>query len=151
MSPEFVKATVKDIPILLQMMEEFNLHEEIRFDPGNTRLLLKQFLEEARLGFIWLIKIESQPIGYVCLTLGYSFEYGGRDAFIDELFIRESTRGLGVGAKTMEFLAQQAETLGIMALHLEVERGNEIAKNLYAKHGFHSNDRILMSKYISDQ
>jgi len=34
-----------------------------------------------------------EPIGYMILTLGYSLEYRGRDAFVDELFVVESRGG----------------------------------------------------------
>jgi len=42
------------------------------------------------MGRVWLIQYQGQVIGYVILTLGYSLEYGGRDAFIDEQLARQS-------------------------------------------------------------
>ena len=42
-------------------------------------------------------------VGYLVLTLGYSLEYGGRDAFIDEVYIRSSYRGRGIGTAALTF------------------------------------------------
>jgi GNAT superfamily N-acetyltransferase len=45
-----------------------------------------------------------ETIGYIVLTLGDSLEYHGRDAFVDEIYIRESHRGKGIGAQAIKFV-----------------------------------------------
>jgi len=60
----------------------------------------------------------------VVLAFGFSFEYKGRDAFIDELFLKEAYRKKGIGGQTMRFVEQQAKELGVHAIHLEVEKSN---------------------------
>lgn len=49
------------------------------------------------MGRVWLIQHQSLAIGYVILTLGFSLEYGGRDAFIDEFYIQANYQGQGIG------------------------------------------------------
>ena len=80
------------------------------------------------------------------LCFGYTIEFVGRDAFIDEFFIQEEARGLGIGRQVLAFAKQEAAKLGIVALHLEVARTNEKAKRLYAKAGFDAREQFhLMS------
>ena len=81
--------------------------------------------------------------------IGYSIEYGGRDAFIDEVYIRAAYRGQGIGRQAMMFAETQCRALGVRALHLEVARDNTNAHALYRKVGFVDHDRYLMTKHIS--
>jgi ribosomal protein S18 acetylase RimI-like enzyme len=87
-------------------------------------------------------------VGYVILTFGYNIEYKGRDAFIDEFYIEKEYRSRGIGKETMDYVVKESKKLGIKAIHLEVERNNETAKNLYLKFQFKDNVRILMTRWI---
>lgn len=80
------------------------------------------------------------------LCLGFSLEYKGRDAFVDEIYIRAAFRGQGLGKRALEFPEAECRALGVQALHLEVERANTNAQEVYRKHGFIDQDRYLMTK-----
>jgi ribosomal protein S18 acetylase RimI-like enzyme len=84
----------------------------------------------------------------LALTLGYSFEFGGYDAFIDEVYIRESQRGRGIGKLALQMAEDECRALEVRALHLEVERENTNAQALYRKVGFVDHNRYLMTKRI---
>jgi ribosomal protein S18 acetylase RimI-like enzyme len=105
-------------------------------------------VDDPSLGRIWLIYSDETAIGYVVLTFGFSLEYHGRDAFIDELFLLEAYRGQGIGSKIMQFALDACPALGIHALHLEVEPDNQAGLRLYRKHGFEKHDRHLMTRRI---
>jgi len=79
----------------------------------------------------WLIRLAEENIGYLVLTLGYSVEHGGRDGFIDDLYVIDAARGRGVAAAALEFALAEATALGIRTLHLEAESENERAIGLY--------------------
>ncbi|WP_339380679.1 MULTISPECIES: GNAT family N-acetyltransferase [Cyanophyceae] len=89
-------------------------------------------------------------MGYIVLTFGYSLEFRGRDAFIDELYIRESYRGQGVGMSVIQFIESVCPSPEIQALYLEVERKKTAAQNLYQKVGSKDRDRYLMTKWIAN-
>jgi GNAT superfamily N-acetyltransferase len=109
---------------------------------------LAQLAEDAALGRVWLILADGEPVGYVAVTFGFSLEYGGRDAFVDELFVRPAQRGRGLGGRTLEAIEPRCAELGVRALHLVVERRNPRALSLYRRHGFRDNDRRLLSKRL---
>ena len=88
MKLNFIVATEKDIPEILTMMEQFNSIDNYPFDKSKTNNNISDFLADTNLGRIWLVQNENIIIGYLILAFGYSFEHGGRDAFIDELFLK---------------------------------------------------------------
>ena len=84
-----------DIDILLGFMRQYYAHDQLAFDQPAARRALEGLVGDPSLGRVWLISDEGKAIGYVALTLGYSLEYHGRDAFVDEIFVRASDRGMG--------------------------------------------------------
>ena len=99
----------------------------------------------------WIMRRAGRAIGYLILTLGYSVEHGGRDGFIDDLYLVPSARGLGIGAAVLGFAVEQARLWGIVTLHLEVDPRNERATSLYRSRGFAENGRRLMSLRLQAQ
>jgi ribosomal protein S18 acetylase RimI-like enzyme len=97
----------------------------------------------------WLVRENDALLGYLVLTLGFSVEYGGRDGFIDDLYLVPAARGRGLGRRLIEFALAQARNLGIGTLHLEVETGNEAATRLYRAVGFSETGRRLMRLRLS--
>jgi len=67
------------------------------------------------------------------ITFGWSVEFGGLVGFIDEIYIRSGVRGRGVGAEVITSLVAMLKSVGMKALHLEVEPENERALRLYKR------------------
>jgi hypothetical protein len=93
MEPSFRNATEADADLLLAMMREYYAFDHHPFDLENARSALTGLLRDPALGRIWLVCAGESVVGYIVLTLGYSLELLGRDAFVDELFLLESHRG----------------------------------------------------------
>lgn len=151
METSYRLAEDSDTETLVQFIREFHEIEHLPFDDNTTRTMLAKLLNDDSLGRVWLIQDGSEPIGYIVLTFGYSLEFLGRDAFVDELYIRENYRGQGVGTSTLQFVESVCPSLGIQALHLEVDRTNTTAQSLYRKVGFEDHDRYLMTKWIANE
>ena len=145
----FKAATDSDIEWLLKAMHEFYAIDGYPFNEEIARPALEKFIGNSSLGRLWLIEAEGKAVGYVALTFGYSFEFHGRDAFVDELFVDSAYRGQGIGNQTMQFIEERCREFGIAALHLEVERENLAAQGLYRKFGFKDHDRFLMTRWIA--
>lgn len=98
----------------------------------------------------WLARRASgdQAVGYIILTLGFSIEHGGRDGFIDELYVIPEMRGLGIARRLMDTAEDAARALGVGTLHLEVENRNKTAQSLYKKAGWRDTHRKLLSKKL---
>ena len=144
----FQLVTSDEITTVVEMMQDFFAIDAYPFEKKATTSNLIEFVDNQQLGRLWLITLQTETIGYVVMTFGFSFEYGGRDAFIDEFFLREAYRNQGIGKKVLTFLEEQAISLKINTLHLEVERHNVKANALYRKMGYSDNDRFLLNKKI---
>jgi ribosomal protein S18 acetylase RimI-like enzyme len=144
----FQFAGASDFETLLAMMREFYAQDGLRFDESVARRALQGLIHKSDLGYVFLIKEEGEVAGYAVLTFGYSLEFHGRDAFVDELYLRDEYRGKGIGKYALEFLSAVCAESGVRALHLEVERHNTNAQRVYRKFGFEDHDRYLMTKWI---
>ena len=138
-----------DIDLLLTLMPEYYAFDHLCFDAPAARAALQQILSEPSRGRVWLIQLAGTSIGYLVLTFGFSLEFHGRDAFVDELYIRAAYRRRGFGQAALRFVEAACPELGVHALHLEVERGNTNAQALYRKQGFADHDRYLLTRWIT--
>lgn len=101
-------------------------------------------LENRTFGTIMKLVLDETLVGYTVISFGYSIEWGGRDAFIDDLYIAESQRGAGLGRLVIERVADWLQSAGIGALHLEVMAGNR-AEKLYRRMGFSDRGSAFLS------
>ncbi len=146
------RATAADTGTLMPLVRAYHEFEGIDATDAERLATLRPLLGEGDgLGTIWLIETPDGAVGYIALCFGYSIEFGGRDAFVDEFFIVEAERGRGLGREVLERVKAQAAEAGVRALHLEVARTNTAAKNFYGKAGFESRERFhLMSCRLGD-
>ncbi len=138
-----------DASLLASMMRAYYAFDGHDFDEAVVTRTLAEFLSHPEYGRTWFIEVEGAVAGYMVMCIGYSLEFGGRDAFVDEIFLHEPFRGQGIGRRALEFMIAEAKRLDIAALHLEVDRGNANAQRLYRALGFTPRDRfMLMSRAL---
>jgi GNAT superfamily N-acetyltransferase len=147
--PQFRVAEASDAELLLDFIREYYAFDGHGYDRAKARAALIALVQNPSFGRVWLILDGDSPVGYAVLCFGYSLEWLGRDAFVDELFLREDYRGRGWGRATMAFLEDAARELGIKTLHLGVEAGNNRALRLYESVGFQKHQSSFLSKWIA--
>ena len=150
MSDAFRPATAADVPALLGLMEGLYAEDGyVPFERERAERALRQLLGGPELGRVWIaVGVAGKPVGYLVLTWGFSLEYGGRDAFIDELYLARSHRGRGLGREALATAEAACRERGAGALHLEVERENVRAQEFYRRGAFTAQDRYLMTRRI---
>jgi len=144
------EAVLQDEAVLLRMMRFLAEQEpgKIRFDESAARATFQRFLSLPAFGRVWVLFEADLPVGYIVLTMGFSFEFHGHDAFIDELYIDSNFRRRGYGRQAVAFLENKAREMGVNAIHLEVDRGNDPAFELYRRAGYEDHDRFLMTRWL---
>ncbi|MBW4471464.1 MAG: GNAT family N-acetyltransferase [Stenomitos rutilans HA7619-LM2] len=147
---DYRMATIADLTLLLEFVKEFHEGEQLPFDAQADRKALEDLLLNESLGQAWLIQQGHEAIGYILLTLGYSIEYRGKDAFVDEFYLRPAYRRQGIGTMTLAFAEEVCRALGVQALHLEADFENVDAQKLYHKVGYQRHDRFLMTKWLAE-
>lgn len=136
-----------DLALLTRMAIAFNEEDGHPLSPSRRRAL-KVLCTGTPHGYAYLVERDHDPIGYIVIGLGYSVEYGGIDAFLDEFYIKDGHRKLGFGTTALGQLAKQARRMKIKALHLEAMPQNDGATRLYRRIGFRLSNRRLMSKRL---
>jgi diamine N-acetyltransferase len=138
-----------DVDVLLRLMRDLQRDDpwSVQFHEDKVRASVLELLQSPSMGRAFLICDGELCIGYLVLSFDFSLEFGGKNAWIDELFVRPEFRRQGVGSRALDFAAQTARELGAKVLHLEVNRGNP-AIHLYERCGFEEHDRYLLSKWL---
>lgn len=140
----------EDIEILVKMMREFYAIDGYPIDVEVSEKLFSEFIGNENLGKAWLVYSGETVVGYVILTFIFSFEYKGKIAFVDELYISETARGKGIGKETIAFIKAEAERLLLKLLYLEVEHHNTNAQKLYLAADFEVHNRKFMYYKLSN-
>lgn len=148
MPAELRIAGTEDMACVVDLVRRYHACENLSPENAGLESVLEPLLGQGDAGRIWIVELGGDAIGYVALCFGYSIEFGGRDAFIDELYILEEHRGRGIGAAVLAQIRCIARELGIEALHLEVARGNDRARRLYRRSGFVARDRYHLMTLV---
>lgn len=143
------RTTPLDIDELQPLMREFYAGERLPYDESVLRRALAELWAEPLHGGAWLARVDEEAVGYGILCCGFSLEYGGRDAFVDELYVRPDWRGRGIGSRLLDAMEARCLDSGIVALHLEVDHDNPDGKRLYSRRGFVDHRRHLMTKWLN--
>jgi ribosomal protein S18 acetylase RimI-like enzyme len=165
-------AGIGDLAAVLPRTLALNAHEGIAVDPPVLEAALDRLLRDPALGGVWLversetggedpdgsaggaagsaprgIERDGAAIGYAMVTFGYDLEFGGRDAFLTELWIDPPARGTGAGSAALALLDPELRARGVRALHLQVRPDNP-ALRLYQRSGFIASPRIVMTRRL---
>lgn len=144
------EARTEDCEQLVELMAEFYAESDYPLNRQRAAAAFRHLLERPALGRAWFVTESGSTAGYIVLTIGFSMEYGGLSAFIDDFYIRPGHRGRGLGHKTLDAVKRWASEYGIRALHLEVGRDNGAGQAVYRKAGFRDNDRQLLTVQLAD-
>lgn len=81
--------------------------------------------------------------GYSMLAKSFSAEFGKRCIWVEDLYIKEKYRGLGIGTLFLKFIEEKYPH---SLFRLEVEEENEVAVHVYEKCGYEPLPYMEMKK-----
>ena len=138
------RADPADLDALLPLVAEFCAIDGHEFAPARVGSALRPLLADDGLGQVWVLADDGGLGGYAVVTWGWSLEAGGREALLDELYVRE--RNQGAGALLLEAAAVGSRAAGASRLFLETESANAAVRRFYARHGFAAEDSVWMQR-----
>lgn len=130
------RANESDLDLILNYARAYHGFEGIVCPDEDLAASVLHLILSPACGRLWLICVGTTPIGYVAVCFGYSIEFCGRDAFIDELFLDLEYRGGRVGTSVLDLVKAEMMLLDVRALHLQVAESNARALRLYRSAGF---------------
>jgi GNAT superfamily N-acetyltransferase len=86
----------------------------------------------------WLAAADdATPAAGVCqLRFRHSVWTSSQDCWLEDLFVRDSARGLGLGRALVQAAMDRARERGCARIELDTEEGNRAAVSLYESLGF---------------
>ncbi len=144
MSISLIPAEKVDLSRVLQYVRAYHEFEGVRMSDEQRTAAVNELVGSSELGRIFLIEVDGTTIGYIAVCFGFSIEFAGRDAFIDEMFIVPEYRGRGYGREVLERVKEELQSNNVKALHLEVARDNHKAQGLYRGVGFEDREKYFL-------
>ncbi len=107
-------ATRGDLPILGCLHGAFYEEAGYAHDADRAGAALGELASDPTRGRLWIILGSEGPVGYLAVTFGFSLEYHGRDAFVDEVYIQPEARGRGLGRAALAAAESECRAAGWM-------------------------------------
>jgi GNAT superfamily N-acetyltransferase len=146
MVPVVRLATQGDLDGLLHCARSFHAEDGHPLPNAGEAALVALVDSNSPHGRVLVLEAEGEVAGYAVLCFGYSVEFGGRDAFVDDLYVAPPRREQGYGRQMMAQLADLARAEGCHALHLEVFTGNRMA-DWYKSIGFEPRGSLMSKRF----
>ncbi|HEY3801155.1 MAG TPA: GNAT family N-acetyltransferase [Kofleriaceae bacterium] len=140
-------ANLGDVPLLVAFSSALNAHESIAVSDAVLEAGLRQLIGDPKLGVVFLIEDAGSTVGYALCAFAFDLEFGGREAWLTELFIGDDARGHGLGTAALQDIQRELRARGLKALHLQVRAENP-AVALYERLGFSRVPRLVMSRRL---
>jgi len=102
--------------------------------PGQHLFAVEEIATGERVGDAWIAERDTQ--------------FEGKVAFVYSIEIEDRFRGRGFGKQAMLLLEDEARSLGLTRISLNVFGGNEVARSLYRSLGY-AEKAVAMSKELS--
>jgi GNAT superfamily N-acetyltransferase len=134
---EIRPVTVKDVPSLLPLVEQYWIFEDVAgFDGVAVARELERLCADPLLGSGWIATVKGAAVGYLLAVYVFSLEHLGLTAEIDEFFVLPSARGNGVGEALLRQAEDEFARRGCTNVSLQLGRGNDRARAFYRAHGY---------------
>ncbi len=133
---EIKTATVNDAPLILSFIRELAEYEKLLDEVVATEEILRETLfcdnphAEVIIGYL-----NHVPVSFALFFHNFSTFLGRPGIYLEDLFVKESTRGKGIGQKMLSYLAQLAKHRKCGRLEWWVLDWNETAIEFYKRLG----------------
>jgi len=148
MEINFKFAECSDVDTILDFMADFYKSENMIYKRDNAKTALINLCENKEYGALFLIQSSLEVIGYCFIAFGYTLQYNGKDAFLDEIYIKPGFRQRGIGKIALQYIHDYLKENNFMAMHLIVHNHNHKAFRYYANNGFTAHKASYMTRVI---
>jgi GNAT superfamily N-acetyltransferase len=102
-------ATQSDVPLILELIKELASYEKLAHEVTATEELLTETLfGTRRYAEVVVASYDGQPVGYALFFHSYSTFVGRPGLYLEDVFVRPTMRGKGIGKAILVYLARLA-------------------------------------------
>ena len=145
----WIATTPEDLAAAAALLGEFR---DWFGNPHPTDVQIQASVERihrAREGDYLLAARDGTEAEAVCqLRFRWSVWTSSHDAWLEDLFVRESARGAGLGRLLLEAAVEHARARGCGRIELDVDEGNQPALALYRSSGFTGDDKAKVRSLL---
>lgn len=133
---EIKKASINDVPLILSFIKELAEYEKLAHEVVATEDILKETLfgdktnAEVIIGYL-----DSVPVSFALYFYNFSTFLGRPGIYLEDLFVKPTARGKGIGKKMLAYLARLAKEKNCGRLEWWVLDWNEDAIRFYKSIG----------------
>lgn len=88
--------------------------------------------------FYYSVLLDGKLVGYL------SFYRTNEALFLSKIYVSSSLRGKGIGRQAMEFITEQAKTMGLAKVQLTVNKYNSGSIEAYKRMGFKTVNEVVV-------
>lgn len=125
-------AVEADFPEIIALFHEFALFEKLPEKMTNS--VAQMQLEKEFFHAFVALSPDGRLAGYVTYSFGY-YTWIGKSLYMDDLYVRPSFRGQGIGKQLMQEVITLGKSEGCRKLRWQVSQWNEPAIAFYKKAG----------------
>ena len=131
-------ASHRDVDQVVELLGAQYIEHAIVLSPATLQEAVRILISDPGRGAILVANDSnvSKVVGIAVLAYAWGLEYGGRIAWLDELFVDSNQRDRGVGRALLQRALVVAKEAGCRTAQLEVAAGHERAEHLYRREGF---------------
>ena len=118
-----------------------------KINPENLHKTFQAIIDQNPYVDGFMIEKDGEAAGYALVSFTYSNPMGGVVLLLEELFIKDTYRGKGLGKQSLKELEAYYDDR-VVAMRLEVVNDNEPAIRLYSDLGFEDVDYLQMKKTL---
>jgi ribosomal protein S18 acetylase RimI-like enzyme len=127
----------RDAPILAPLVRALALEEGVVPPPDVAKLtdLIYALLTSGFSEFL-VAEVQGEPVG--CLQVNYRLSTwaAGPYAHIEDVYVRDDVRSLGIGRKMLDYACHRADARGCVFAEIDVRPDNAQALRVYERMGF---------------
>ncbi|MEL7531801.1 MAG: GNAT family N-acetyltransferase [Bacteroidota bacterium] len=137
-------AEIQDIPHIARLFDAYRVFYEQASDLEAAANYLRDRLQKGESQIYWAQDLSGTGLGFVQLYPSFSSVSMQRLWILNDLFVAEQARRMGVGEGLMERAKEMAISTKAKGLQLETGENNLKAQSLYEKLGYVKNDEYFV-------
>ena len=131
------QATEADFEAIFLLIKEFSIFQKT---PEKVTTSATQMLADKDVfNCFVVINDDAEIVGYACYFFAY-YSWSGKAINLDDLYIRESYRNLGIGERLLDKIIETGKQNKCVKVRWQVSKWNTNAINFYIKKGAVIND-----------
>jgi len=131
-----VRATERDVPLILQFIRELAEYERAPESAVATvEGLTKELFGEPPAAEVLIAYLDGDPAGFALFFHNFSTWLGRRGVFLEDIFVRPTARRNGLGEALFREIGSIARERGCGRLEWSVLNWNDLAISFYKKMG----------------